>query len=112
MAGTLFNLHADQVGGTIAVEGIDIPPEQILGWEILGGPQTPTRLLLHIATEGVVTGSGIVETIRDAATGDAVRRLDPAKIKAEALARGGMGTDTTAKVVEVIAEMLDQAGPT
>ncbi|HEX2578685.1 MAG TPA: hypothetical protein VHK88_20240 [Aquihabitans sp.] len=110
MPGTPFRIRADQVGGSVAVDGVDIPPEHILGWEVLGGPRDPTRFLLHIAVEGVVDGEGIVETIRDAASGDAVRRLDPKAVEDEALRRLTTSKgNLTHHRLEVVAEMLDGA---
>lgn len=103
-----FRIDADLLGGTVTLDGIG--PVDCLDYELIGGtPDRPTRLLLHLPADGVVEGTGIIETIRDAPTGDMVRRLNVKAVEAAALARSGMGTNHTAKVVEVIAEMLDGA---
>jgi len=107
-----FRIDAALLGGRVAIDGVDVS-DGLLGWELIGGaPDRPTRLLLHVAGEGVVTGEGIVETILDAPSGDQVRALDASKIRAAFAARSqGLGESAAAVYRDVIADMLDQAGP-
>lgn len=105
-----FRIDASVLGGTVHLDGIG--EVDCLAYEVIGGQaDRPTRLLLHIAGEGVIEGEGIVETIRDAPSGDQVRRLNPEAIRAAVTDKLSMGTSAAAAYRDVIADMLDQAGP-
>lgn len=106
-----FRIETGVLGGTVHLDGIG--QVDCLDYELISGSANrPTRLLLHLAADGVVEGEGIIETVRDAPTGDQVRRLNPEAIRAAATPRLTMGTSSAGVYRDVIAEMLDQAAQT
>lgn len=109
MAGTRFRLDVDQVGGTLSVDGVDVPDDDVLAAEVIMAPAAPTRLLVHVRAAGVIEGEGIVETVRDAATGETIRQLDPDVIRAAVADRLSYGTDAVTVYRDVIADLIDGA---
>lgn len=110
MPPTPFRLTVEPVGGTLEVDGIGIPPDKVLAAEVIMAPGEATRVLVHVTGAGVIEGEGIIQTIRDAPSGDVVRALDPDLIRAAVADKLSYGTDASAAYRDAIADLVDRSG--
>ena len=105
---TPFRIRTDAVGANVQVDGHDLTGQVRALTVTAAAFDEPTRLTVELTpAAGVIEGEGIVEVVRDATGGDAVRCLDPQTLGAQVNARAGMGTNTAALWLEVVAEALD-----
>lgn len=112
---TLATFKADLgVGrGSITVNGEDISGQVVAGRVEFAHGEIPRLTVQLNAAGGPIEGRGIVQIASNDSLADAaavVRALDPVRLREQASAQGGLGTDYTAALLQLIADQIEGLG--
>lgn len=108
---TRFKIEAKPVGGRLAVDGEDVS-DHVRGVTVQLGVDQPTRVIVELrpGADGVLTGDGVVEVVRNGIVGEAVAawldKIDGATLSRAALDRdGGLeGPDPVEQALKILKE--------
>lgn len=107
------NMQPHGVGNKIVVNGQDIS-DKVIGCQVTTRMGELTTILIELAGNGVVTGTGMVENIDMPDAAVAVGMLDAEEVETRTLQKLDWGDgegNMTVMLLQTIVEMLDEAQP-